>query len=455
MTTIERESAPPGEMHLAVLVSAAGNHQGAWRRANSGIEGLHRPDFYVDFARKAERAKLDCIFFADIPVVDRANLAFDPPSHAMEPMVLNAYLAANTSRIGLALSVSTSFSEPYTVARQFATLDHLSAGRAGWNVVTSATGERNYGNQPLPDQATRYAQAREFVEITRRLWDSWDEDSVIRDRVSGRYIDVDDVTSTDFHGRFFDVDGPLNVQRPPQGWPVLFQAGASPEGSEFASEIGEAIFTAQQTLEGSLRYTLDLRGRIARRGRDPRRVKVLNGITPIIGATESDARAIERELGGYLHEPAALRRLNSYFPGVDLKALDPDRPIPREVLPAVSSVQGRQSRYALFVELTLERGWTLRELVRLAGRSDGHWTVVGSPEQIADQMAERFLAGAGDGYVVMPTYHPEGSGLFFEAVVPILQARGLFRREYRGVTLRDHLGLEVPARGRRGRASTG
>jgi FMN-dependent oxidoreductase (nitrilotriacetate monooxygenase family) len=438
----------PKPMHIAVLVSGNGNHQGAWRRANSGVEGIFGPDFYIRFARKAEAAKLDAIFFADIPVLDPKSLAINPPSHALEPVVLTALLAHATSRIGLVSSVSTSFSEPYTVARQFATLDHVSHGRAGWNIVTSATGEKNYGATPLPDQDVRYNQAREFVEVVKRLWDGWDHTTVIADKASGIYANLADLIPTNFHGEYFDVDGPLNVQRPPQGWPVLFQAGASPIGRGFAAETAEGIFTASQTLEGSIEFAKDMRARVAALGRDPSRIKILAGITPILGATEAEALAVERELGDFLNVPAALRRLNSYFPGVDLSTLDLDQPIPREVLPEVSSVQGRQSRYALFAELTLEHKWTLRELVKLTGRSDGHWTVTGSPEQVADQMTERYLAGGSDGYVVMPTYHPEGSDLFFEAVVPILQKRGLFRTEYEGSTLRSHLGLDVPQRRR-------
>jgi FMN-dependent oxidoreductase (nitrilotriacetate monooxygenase family) len=436
-------------MHLAVLVAANGNHRGAWRRAGSNIEYALTPQFYVDFARKAEAAKLDAIFFADVPVLDPQALAVDPPSNVPEPLVLSAYLAAATSRIGIVSSVSTSFSQPFTVARQFALLDHVSGGRAGWNIVTSATGEKNYGGEPLPDQATRYAQAAEFVEIVRRLWDSWDAETLVIDRASGRFADASDVRKTDYQGLFFSVEGPLNVQRPPQGWPVLFQAGASPVGRRFAAETAEAIFTAEQTLEGSVAFNRDMRRLIAAAGRDPARVKILPGITPVIGPTEAEAKAVERELSGYIDFNASLRRLNSYIPGVDLRNFDVDRPLPREALPEVSSVQGRQSRYALFADLTWNHGWTLRQLIELTGRSDGHWTITGSPEFVADQMEHRFREGAGDGFVVMPTYHPEGSDLFFAEVIPILQSRGLFRTEYAGKTLRDHFGLDVPARGER------
>lgn len=438
------------KMNIAVLVSGGGNHQGAWRRGGSNIELANTPGFYVAFAQAAEAAKIDAIFFADIPSLDPKALGVNPVLNAFEPVVLTSYLAAFTSRVGLVSSVSTSFSEPYTVARQFASLDRVSGGRAGWNIVTSATGEKNYGATPLPDQDVRYAQAAEFVEIAKRLWDSWDQQTLKIDRASGQFGDVTDIRPTDFHGKFFDVAGPLNIQRPPQGWPVLFQAGASPIGRGFAAETAEGVFTAQQTLEDSLEFARDMRARVSAAGRDPRRVKLLLGITPIIGATEAEAKATERELGEFIDIKASLRKLNSYIPGVDLSGFDLDKPIPREALPDVSAVQGRQSRYKIFADLTLNDGWTLRELVKLTGRSDGHWTLTGSSEQIADQMAERFLADACDGYVVMPTYHPEGSGLFFSDVVPILQQRGLFRTEYEGTTLRSHLGLDIPERGARG-----
>lgn len=434
------------QMHLAVLVSGGGNHRGAWRREGSNIEAASTPHFYIDFARKAETAKIDAIFFADIPVLDPRALGTDPVLNAFEPLVLTSYLASVTSHIGLVSSVSTSFSAPYTLARQFASLDRLSNGRSGWNVVTSATGEKNYGRAPLADQETRYAQAAEFIEVAKRLWDSWDAETLILDRKNGRFADVADIRRTDFHGRFFDVDGPLNVSRPPQGWPVLFQAGASPVGKRFAALQAEAIFTAEQTLEGSIAFNREMRSLIADAGRDPARVRILPGITPIIGPTEAEAKAVERELAGYIDFNASLRKLNSYIPGVDLSQFDPDKPLPKHALPNVASVQGRQSRYALFADLTVNHDWTLRQLVELTGRSDGHWTITGSAQYIADQMAHRFRAGAGDGFVVMPTHHPEGSDLFFTEVVPILQDRGLFRTDYQGTTLRSHFGLEVPQR---------
>ena len=435
------------QMNIAVLVSGGGNHQGAWRRAASNIEAANTPGFYVAFAQAAEAAKIDAIFFADIPSLAPKALSSGPVLNAFEPLVLTAYLAAFTSCIGLVSSVSTSFSEPYTIARQFASLDRASGGRAGWNIVTSATGEKNYGAAPLPDQDVRYAQAAEFVEIAKRLWDSWDQQTLRIDRATGEFADSADIRPTDFHGKFFDVSGPLNIQRPPQGWPVLFQAGASSIGRAFAAGTAEGVFTAQQSLEDSLEFAQDMRTRVAAAGRDPRRVKILLGITPIIGETEAEAKALERELGEFIDIQASLRKLNSYMPGVDLGVLDLDQPIPRDVLPELSTVQGRQSRYKIFADLTLNDGWTLRELVKLTGRSDGHWTLTGSPELIADQMADRFLADACDGYVVMPTFHPEGSGLFFSHVVPILQQRGLFRIDYAGTTLRSHMGLDIPERG--------
>lgn len=210
------------KMNIAVLVSGGGNHQGAWRRAGSNIEAANTPGFYVDFVKAAEAAKIDAIFFADIPSLAPKALSSGPVLNAFEPLVLTSYLAALTSHIGLVSSVSTSFSEPYTIARQFASLDRASGGRAGWNIVTSATGEKNYGSAPLPDQDVRYAQAAEFVEITKRLWDSWDEQTLLINRATGEFANNNDVRATDFHGKFFDVAGPLNIQRPPQGWPVLF-----------------------------------------------------------------------------------------------------------------------------------------------------------------------------------------------------------------------------------------
>ena len=434
------------QMHLALLISATGNHQGAWRQAGSNLGRVNEPAFFVDLVRKAEAACIDAVFFADVPYTNAQALAANPVTNSFEPLVFSAYLAAVTRHIGLVSSVSTSFTEPFNVARHFAGIDALSGGRAGWNIVTSALGERNYGAAPLPDQDTRYARAAEYLEVAKRLWDGWDAEIIAADRARGLYARPEGVRPADFHGRFFDVEGPMTNQRPPQGWPVLFQAGASGTGRDFAARYAEGVFTSGQTLAESLAFTRDLKARAAGFGRDPQGIKVLNGITPLIAETADAAAAKARELAGFINIPAAIKRLNTYAEGVDLTHLDPDRPIPKDFLPPVASVQGRQSRYAIFHKLATEEGWTLRQLAELTGRSDGHWVVIGAPEQVADQMEERFRAGAGEGYVVMPTDHPESSDLFLRQVVPILQARGLFRDSYPGKTLRETMGLAKPPR---------
>jgi len=421
---------------VALLVAAGGNHAGAWRRPGSAAERGRELEFYLEVARSAERNGVDALFFADQLYLDVKALPTDPPPFPLDPMLVLAALASYTDRIGLVSSISTTFSEPYNVARQLATLGHLTGGRAGWNIVTSATGEANFSAAPLPSQEVRYARAREHVEIVKALWGSWSRDSLIVDRGTGRFADPARVRAIDYHGEHFDVAGPLNVLQPPED-PVLFQAGSSSIGRDFAASHAEVVFTAQQTPEELAAFDRDLRSRVARAGRRAEDVRVLTGITPIIGETEAEALALEAELGSYIARERALAKLGAYLPGVPVHELDFERPIPLELLPEVSEVQGRQSRFALFRQLTAE-GWSLARASRLAARSDGHWVVAGAPEQIAASM-ERQLAGGGDGFVVMPADQPGSGRLFSEEVMPLLKRAGRIAEPAGGATLRDRI----------------
>lgn len=434
------------QMHIALLSTSAGNHQGAWRRPNSGVEHYLDPKLYLQFAKRAETACIDAIFFADVVSFDPHFWAANPLINAAEPLILSSLLAGATERIGLVSSVSTTFSMPYTLARQFAALDLVSGGRSGWNLVTSAGGEKHYGLGKLPDQDERYAQAEEFLEAAIKLWDSWTPESLLFDRQGGRFADPNDLRRVVFNGRYFSVEGYLNVPRPPQGRPVIFQAGSSPAGRDFAARHAEGIFTAAQTLDECRSFKMDMHKRLESYDRDPASVKILAGVAPIIGKTESEAKEVEQDLQQFIELGPALHRLNAYVPSIDLTVFELDKPLPPEKLPPISNVQGRQSRYALFRELAVKEGWTLRQLLHLSGRSDGHWSPTGSAAQVSEWMSEWFKAGACDGFIFMPTYFPNGFDLLVDDIIPDLQSRGIFRTEYKGSTLRSHFGLEIPSR---------
>lgn len=433
-----------GPMHLGCFFGGAGQHQAAWRRADSQVEQITSLDFHADIAACAERGKMDAIFVADGLFLDTGRMAAEPLG-LFEPITMLSAMAARTEHIGLIGSVSTTFSDPYNVARQMASIDHLSGGRAAWNIVTSSGGEVNFGGRPLPSHADRYRRAAEFVDAVVALWDSWADDAILADRESGVFADPAKIRTIDHVSDHFSITGPLNIPRSPQGRPVLAQAGSSEDGRRFAAARAELIFTAQQTLPGSVEFYEDMRARVVATGRDPNQVRILPGVSPIIGSTEAEAKAITRELGDLVNLKIGLEQLTQQLGGVDLTGLEPDAPIPPDILPDVETVQGRQSRYAVFRQLAIEDKLTLHELVALEVGSTGHWSISGTPEQIADLLAERYLGAGCDGFVLMPAYFPGGLEVFVDHVVPLLQQRGLYRTEYAATTLRGNLGIDRPA----------
>ncbi|WP_281689745.1 LLM class flavin-dependent oxidoreductase [Pseudonocardia thermophila] len=433
----------PRRMRLGMLIGGVGNHQGAWRRPESRVEEITSLSLFTDLAHWAEAAKIDALFMADGLTLETQRIKAGPYGH-LEPVTLLSALAARTERIGFIGSVSTTFTEPYNLARQMASLDHISGGRAAWNIVTSAWGEVNFG-VPLPSHADRYVRAAEFVEVVTALWDSWADDAVLADRAGGTYALPERVRRIDHVGEHFRVEGPLNVPRSPQGRPVLVQAGSSADGKNFAARYAEVVFTAQQTLADSQAFYRDLKARVAKAGRDPEKVKILPGVSPIVAPTEAEAQALATELRELINVEVGLERLQKQLGGVDLSGLDLDGTIPPELLPPIETVQGRQSRYGVFKELAVTEKYSIRRLIEMEVSSSGHWVPIGSPEQIADLLTERFTQRGCDGFVLLPAYIPEGVQLLTDAVIPILRERGLFREEYEGVTLRENLGLDRPA----------
>jgi FMN-dependent oxidoreductase (nitrilotriacetate monooxygenase family) len=421
-----------------------GHHEASWRLPESDPYAHVETAHYVRLARLAERGTFDSLFLADGPVL--FNSVGQRPSGALEPITLLTALATATEHIGLIATASTSYNSPYNLARRFASLDHISGGRAGWNIVTTAGAEaaRNFGLDDEPAHATRYQRAAEFLDVALKLWDSWEDDLVVADKGAGVWGDPGKIHPARHKGTYFSVEGALNVPRTPQGYPLLVQAGSSEDGKRFAARYAEAVFTAQQTLADAQDFYADLKSRTARAGRDPDHIKVLPGIVPVIGSTEAEARAHERVLEDHIvyeHGLNRLERLLHLEPGT----LGLDERLPAD-LPPESAIEGAKSRYTLVVELARRERLTVRELIGRLGGGRGHLTFTGTPEQVADAIEEWFRGGAADGFNIMPAVLPSGLALFVDHVVPILRDRGLLRREYGPrQTLRERYGLPRPA----------
>jgi FMN-dependent oxidoreductase (nitrilotriacetate monooxygenase family) len=430
------------QLRLNAFLMSTGHHEASWRLAESDPTSNTDVAHFVRLAQTAERGLMDSVFFADSPAL--FGEVGRRPAGSLEPTVLLTAMGAATTHIGLIATASTSYNDPFNLARRFASLDHVSGGRAGWNIVTTATLEaaRNFGLDELPAHADRYRRAREFVEVAVKLWDSWEDDAVLADREGGRWGDTDKVHPIEHVGQHFRVRGPMNLPRSPQGRPVLVQAGSSQDGRDFAAQHAEAIFTAQQTLEDAQEFYADIKARATTFGRDPERLLVLPGIVPAIGSTEAEARALEEELDALILPEYARRQLARTL-RVAPERLPLDEQLPDD-LPDEDQIEGAKSRYTLIVTLARRERLTVRQLIGRLGGGRGHRTFSGTPEQVADAIEHWFTHGAADGFNVMPPALPSGLEAFVDHVVPILQRRGLFRTEYTGSTLRDHYGLDRP-----------
>ncbi|WP_326950432.1 LLM class flavin-dependent oxidoreductase [Amycolatopsis sp. NBC_01307] len=427
------------QLHLNAFVMPNGHHEAAWRHPTTDPRRARTLQHYVDIARTAERGKLDSLFLAD-GVALWGNVKHNSHSH-FEPLTLLSALAASTVHIGLIATASTTYNEPYHLARKFASLDHLSGGRAGWNIVTSAGIDeaRNFNLAKRPSHASRYERAEEFIEVVKKLWDSWEDDAALVDRETGVYADTDRIRPIAHDGPHFQVRGPLNIERPPQGHPLLVQAGSSETGKEYAARHAEAVFTAQQTFAEGKAFYADVKGRLAKYGRTPDEIKILPGILPILGRTEAEARRREAELNALITPEYGLRQLSKMLDH-DLTGYPLDGPLPE----VGSFTEGGQSRFELVVGLARREDLTIRQLLeRLAG-GRGHRVFAGTPVQVADELEAWFTGGAADGFNIMPPTLPGGLDDFVDLVVPELRRRGLFRTAYTGSTLREHYGLARP-----------
>jgi FMN-dependent oxidoreductase (nitrilotriacetate monooxygenase family) len=437
---------PEKTMSLAVLVDqATGNHPASWLNPETPADGSTDIAHYRRLAQIAERGKFDLFFIADTPAARTENFQcwsrFPMYMNNLEPVTLLTALAGATNRIGLGGTVSTSFTEPYNVARQFASLDHISAGRAAWNVVTSANdyAARNFGHAKLAPHGERYERADEFVAVVKKLWDTWDDDAFVRDRRSGLYFEPARMHAVHHHGRFFKVDGALNIARPPQGHPVISQAGASEAGRELAAKTAEVVFASASQPEAAKAAYDDLKGRMAKYGRSPDSLRILAGMPVVIGATEAEAEAKFRHLQELLHPDVGRFRLAMDLE-VDLAGLPLDEPIPADRLPKAANFH--KAFFDGIMASIRDRNPTLRELYLSYER--GRKTIKGTAGQIADVMQRWLEMGACDGFMMQFHALPASLEQFVEEVVPELQRSGLFRRDYTGPTLRDHLGIARP-----------
>jgi FMN-dependent oxidoreductase (nitrilotriacetate monooxygenase family) len=420
-------------MHLAVFWLGTGNHAAGWRMEGASDSNCSWPIVQAG-ARIAERGKFDLFFISDSLAADLN----DHPSFQtrFEPTTALAALSLATRSVGLGATVSTSFSEPFTVARTFQSLQHLSQGRVAWNVVTSSsdTAARNFGMDRHYEHDKRYEIAGEFVDVVRGLWNTWDQGAVVKDRQTGVYVDPAKVRSLDHKGRYFQVRGPLNVQRPVHGDPLIIQAGGSEPGQELSARTADIVFSVVNgdTTEAKTAYD-GLKGRLAKYGRQPDEMAILPGVMPIIGRTDAEAKAQLDRLQGWLSPTNALALVSNRI-GHDISGYPLDGPIPE--LPRSNN---SQTFARTLLDLARREQMTLRDLYNITAAARGHWVIYGAPKRIADTLEEWFRAGLADGFMILPAYFPGAFNDFVELVVPELQRRGLFRREYQGATLRDHL----------------
>ena len=434
---------PTRQLHLNAFIYGAGHHTMGWRHPDSSADRVGDITYYEELARLAERGCLDAVFFADGQSVNHEYTAGIP--WFLEPVTALSAMARATNHIGLVTTISASFYTPFHAARLLASLDHISGGRAGINVVTSMfdAEARNHSMDALPGHEERYERAEEFVDALLGLWDSWSESALLVDREAGRYLDSSQIRPINHRGTHFSVAGPLTVPRCPQGRPVLFQAGSSESGRSFAARHAEAIYSVSWDRESALEYAADIRRRLDLAGRSADEVPVLPGLVTYVGATREEAREKKRVLDSFLDTGTAIAQLNM-FTGQDYGSHPLDNRV--DPLPPAEHFTGPQGRYLTVQRIIETQAPTLRELLGFLAAGGGHATMIGTPAEIADEIEEWFTSGACDGFNLMCPSFPAGLDDFVELVVPLLQERGLFRRSYPGSTLRETLGLATPAR---------
>ncbi|MBB1493139.1 LLM class flavin-dependent oxidoreductase [Paracoccus sp. MC1854] len=432
------------KIRLGAFLPGGGQHIAAWRHPDQPADGATSFAFHAELAREAERGLFDAYFLADGLAVafGGGTEGGNAKVAGFEPVTLFAALAPLTTNLGFIATASTTYEEPYNTARKFASLDLISGGRAGWNVVTTTSdaAAQNFNLDRQLPHADRYKRAVEHVDVVRTLWDSFEDDAFVRDKDSGVFYDTGRVHYTDHAGAHFKVKGPLNVSRSPQGHPVIVQAGQSEDGRGLAAATAEVIFTAHQRLGTAQEFYRDIKARARGLGRDPGHILIMPGVSPFVGRTEAEACEKYDRLTGLILEEDGIALIKGLTGGaLDLTGHDLDGP-----LPDLAPTEGNQSRQALIRQIADENGFTIRQLYQWVASARGHFTVVGTPAQIADTLQEWFESEGADGFNILPPWLPTGLTDFVNLVIPELQRRGLFRTEYEGQTLRENLGLPYP-----------
>ncbi|OXS61810.1 monooxygenase [Cohnella sp. CIP 111063] len=431
------------QIKLSAYLVGTGMHVASWRLPQAPIDASHDIDYYRKLVQTAERGKFDIAFLAD-------SLAINEQSHPnilnrFEPITLISALAGSSSKIGLVATASTSYIEPFNLARLFMSADHISKGRVGWNIVTtrdlSGNTARNFNAEEHLDHSFRYERAEEFLQVVRGLWDSWEDDAFVQDKESGRFFDRDKLHRIRHQGRFFSVEGPLNIGRSPQGHPVLVQAGNSESGQNFSAKVGEVIFSIKYNIEDAQDFYRSYKAKVAEAGRNPDDVYVLQGISPIIGRTEEEAREKQKRLESLITEETGIGFLSDYFKSVDFTGYTLDH---RANDFGLGQLDEGKSDYKKHQLVIARENPTLRQVYSLLTGSFSGDGFVGTPDKIADTLERWFTEGAADGFMLMSPVLPDGLEDFVEHVVPLLQRRGLFREDYEGSTLREHIGLPMP-----------
>ncbi len=427
------------KLRLGTFLAGTGSNMASWRHPNAVADAAINLDYYRQLTRKAEAAKLDFVFFGDgLYISEKSHPNF---LNRFEPLTLLAALAMETTHIGLAATLSTSYSDPYTVARQFASIDHISNGRAGWNIVTSPLegSALNYSKPEHPEHDLRYRMAHEYLEATKGLWDSWEDDAFVRNKETGVFIDAAKMHRVNHKSEFFSVQGPLNISRSKQGRPVLIQAGSSEAGKEFAARVADAVFTGQASLEQGVAFYQDVKRRAAKYGRLPEEILIMPGCSPIVGQTPEEAEQKYQEIASLVEIGDALNYLGRYFNDLDFTQFELD-----DQFPDLGDFgrNGWESTTDRIKQLAREETLTLRQMA-LRSTTPKH-AFIGTPTHIADTMQAWFEAGAADGYILSGAVLPDGLTDFIDYVLPILKERGLFRTEYEADTLHGNLGLPIP-----------
>ncbi|PTX97515.1 nitrilotriacetate monooxygenase [Verrucomicrobia bacterium LW23] len=430
---MSRHNSTSRKLKLIAFLGWTGHHAGSWRHPSSNPNAGLDIDHHIAEAQEAERALFDAVFIADGDGWKSGT--------KLEPFTQLSAVAVHTSHIGLINTVGTVYNDPYSLARYFASLDLISGGRAGWNVVTGAhSAAEQFTRGGHPSHADRYEAANEFVEVVKQLWASWDEGAFVADKQRGILIDPARVNEINFRGRHYQVRGPLDLPPSPQGHTVIVQAGSSEPGKELAARTAELVFTAQQTLPAAQEFYRDLKGRLARYGRSRDDLFITPGFAPLIGETEAEARDLEHELNSYVDTRRALDLLSERFT-VNLNDYPIDGPVPLDKAKSADDFDNVKSRQDVVLDPARREGFTIRQLLYRANGGHGHVTHTGTPLQIADFIDKWFNSNAVDGFVIEPPLLPQQFRLFVDKVIPELQNRGLFRTAYEGTTLRRNLGL--------------